>query len=420
MESTVIIFVIAVVLIVLRFVVFWRLEMLNMNVVRTQAKRPPSSEVTDVMSEAEYKKSLAYTLEKSKLNVLETFVGQLWLLGFLGWGVLGLWFAWVAEPLRALGAGVWSDSVYLYSFFVMYGLIGIPFSLYRTFNLEERYGFNTMTLKLYIKDAIKSLLISLVLMVPILAGVFWIYERLGSFWWLYGALFVIAFQFLMQILFPRFILPLFNKLQPLEAGTLRDEIFALAKKTEFQTNNILVMDGSKRSKHSNAFFAGIGKARRIVLFDTLVKQLTVTELKAVLAHEVGHYKRKHILKGMVFSIFGTMLMFYVLNLLVNTASFNQAFGLGGGEVAHTLILISLLSGTITFYLKPVFNAFSRKNEYEADAYAKAFTGSAPLISALKKLYKENLSNLNPHPVYSFFYYSHPTLREREKQLLAES
>ncbi len=402
---------IAVLLIIVKFIVFLRLERLNMGVARKHQQTPPTDALV-LMGEEKYQRSLAYTLAKARLNIIETLFGNVLLLGVLFSGVLGWWFALAGR----WSTGIWADSLAVFALFMVLGWLALPFSLYKTFRLEVHYGFNTTTWQLYVKDFIKSFVLSSVFTIPLLAAVFWLFESLGTYWWVYGAALALSFQFLMQLIFPRFILPLFNKLSPLAEGELRTQLLELARRTEFQAKNILVMDGSKRSRHSNAFFTGLGRSRMVVLFDTLVQQLSVAELKAVLAHEVGHYKHKHILKGMLFSVCSLILSFYVLSLCVEWAAFSEAFALSAGEPAHALVLIGMLSGTLTFYFKPFFNALARKHEYEADAYAKTFTGAQALGAALKKLYKENLANLHPHPAYSFFYYSHPTLQERITRL----
>jgi STE24 endopeptidase len=245
--------------------------------------------------------------------------------------------------------------------------------------------------------------------------------KLGDSWWIWGFALVFGYQLLIVVLEPRIIRPWFNKLTPLPEGELRARLLALAERTGFRASTIQVMDGSKRSGHSNAFFTGFGRFRRIVLYDTLVNQLTPEELEAVLAHEVGHYKCGHIPKMLIVSAALQLGMFAAIAWLMKTAWFNPAFGLPAGELAPALLLFSLLSSPIFFWLSPLGNLVSRKHEYEADAFARrAMNGPAALIGALRKLAEKNLSNLTPHPWFSGFYYSHPTLVERERALLQSS
>jgi STE24 endopeptidase len=251
-------------------------------------------------------------------------------------------------------------------------------------------------------------------------------EWTGANWWLYAAAVVIAFQLLLLLIAPALIMPLFNKFTPLPEGSLRERLFALAQRTEFPTRNIEVMDGSKRSRHSNAFFTGFGRLRKIVLFDTLIAQLTEPELESVLAHEIGHYKKRHVFKLLAVSIAGVFVAFAMIAWLARQEWFYRAFGFeqhagfAAANVAPAMLLFALLAGTITFWLSPITHIWSRKFEYEADAFARTIMGETQsLIQALRKLSEKNLSNLTPHPLYSGFYYSHPTLLERERALISQ-
>ena len=259
----------------------------------------------------------------------------------------------------------------------------------------------------------------LVLGAPILTLLLWFSESFKQTWWIWGFIAVAIFQILMIIVYPRFIIPLFNKLEDLPDGELKERLFDLADRGGFKARTIQVIDGSKRSSHSNAYFTGFGKFRRIVLFDTLIEQLDTPELEAVLAHEIGHYKKGHIVKIMAMSFAMTFLTFAIMGYLSNSEWFYLGFGFceasGFGPV---LLMYSLFAGAFTFWLTPIFNIFSRKNEYEADKFATSICGgSESLVSALRKLHKKNLGNLTPHPLYSAFYYSHPTLLERQEALL---
>jgi STE24 endopeptidase len=299
----------------------------------------------------------------------------------------------------------------------------LPFAWYAQFKLEERFGFNTTTMKTWIFDRVKGFLIAVLLGYPLLVLVLKLIEWTGTTWWLWAATVVIAFQLLLLLVAPAVIMPLFNKFMPLPDGALRDRLFALAQRTDFPTRSVEVMDGSKRSHHSNAFFTGFGRFRKIVLFDTLVAQLTEAELESVLAHEIGHYKKRHVLKLLGVSISGVFVAFAAIAWLACQPRFYSAFGFqhhGGfapANVVPAILLFSLLAGTISFWLSPFIHIWSRRFEYEADAFARATMGEAQsIIHALRKLSEKNLSNLTPHPLYSSFHYSHPTLLERERAL----
>ena len=247
-----------------------------------------------------------------------------------------------------------------------------------------------------------------------------IVEWTGSWWWLWAWAALLAFQLVMSLLAPILILPLFNRFIPLPEGSLRARLLALAQRTEFRAQSIQLMDGSKRSRHSNAFFTGFGRFRKIVLFDTLVEQLAESELEAVLAHEIGHFRKKHIPKTLLLSAIGSLAGFYVVHLLAADPSFYRAFGFERGSIAPVLLLFGLMSGVATFWLSPLAHWWSRRHEYEADAFAaQVMKEPRSLIGALRKLNEKNLSNLTPHPLYSGFYYSHPTLLEREQALSLE-
>ncbi len=376
-------------------------------------------EFTDFINEEDFRKSIDYSFAKSTPNLVEFPIDALLLIVILYSGITPWFYETVTLGLNFL-PGIWQDSFFIFSLFWFIGILTKPLEWYRTFSLEARFGFNTMTWKLWIVDFIKHTLISAILTLPLLAGLFYLVEAAGKFWWVWGWGGFIIFQFLMFLIYPQIIMPWFNKFTPLPEGELREAIFNLSRKLKFPAREIMVMDGSKRSRHSNAFFTGIGKGRRVVFFDTLVEQLNTKEMKAVFAHEVGHFKKKHILKMMLIMILQLFLFFFLADVFKDFSGFNENFGLTSGNLSHTLILLSLLSGVVLFWFKPLSNIFSRRHEFEADRFAREAMASdereLPLISALKKLYKENLGNLIPHPWYSFFYYSHPVLVERIRAL----
>jgi STE24 endopeptidase len=278
-------------------------------------------------------------------------------------------------------------------------------------------------MKTWMLDRVKGFLLAVLLGYPLLALVLKLIEWTGANWWLWAAVIVVAFQLLLLLVAPAVIMPLFNKFTPLPEGTLRERLFALAQRTNFPTRSIDVMDGSKRSRHSNAFFTGFGRFRKIVLFDTLIAQLSNAELESVLAHEIGHYKKRHVIKLLGVSIAGVLMGFAAIAWLARQQWFYRAFGFeyqagfAAANVVPAMLLFALLAGTISFWLSPLIHIWSRRFEYEADAFARATIGERQsLIQALRKLSEKNLSNLTPHPIYSGFYYSHPTLLERERAL----
>ncbi|HMJ90855.1 MAG TPA: M48 family metallopeptidase [Candidatus Acidoferrum sp.] len=395
------------------------LSRLNQQHVRANASAIPAA-FRGVIDESTYRKSVDYTLAKARFGNWNTIYDVLVLIAVLFSGVLPRGFA---EWQQQFGNSAWSMAAFLFAVGFALSIPGIPVDLYSHFRLEERFGFNTLTLRTWLLDRIKGLLLAAVLGYPLLVLVLKIVGWTGAHWWVWAWSIVVAFQLLLMLIAPALIMPLFNKFTPLPEGTLRDRLFALAERTGFPTRSIDVMDGSKRSRHSNAFFTGFGRFRKIVLFDTLVSQLTEAELEAVLAHEIGHYKKRHIMKLMTFSIVSLLVAFAVIAWLAQQNWFYNAFGFSPqssfapANIAPALLLFTLLAGTATFWLSPLMNAWSRRYEYEADRFAReAMREPEPLIGALRKLTEKNLSNLTPHPLYSGFHYSHPTLVERERAL----
>jgi STE24 endopeptidase len=295
---------------------------------------------------------------------------------------------------------------------VVFIATSLPTDLYSTFALEAKFGFNKTTVGLFVADKLKGLVLGLLIGVPFLFVVLWLMQTTGDYWWLWAVAFITVFQLLMIVIFPTFIAPWFNKFEPLKEGEFRERILALANQIGFTTSGIFTMDGSKRSAHSNAYFTGIGKAKRIVLFDTLIEQMTMAQGLAVLAHEMGHYKMKHIRRMLAVQTVFLFIGLYLLSLLLKTPTFFSAFGLTPSNHA-ALVLFSLVSGPATFYLGPLMNRLSRQHEYEADRFAAiTLRDGKPMEEALVNLTVKNLSNLNPHPWYSAYHYSHPTAVER--------
>ena len=407
--------IVVLVMLAAKFIAATCLDILNMRSVRAHSGDIPES-FKDFMDFDTYRKGISYTLDKTKFGIFESFCGLIFLSLVLALWILPKMFD---LGMDAFGVSVFGQAVTLIAMAVVLSLPDLPFELYSQFVIEQEYGFNNSTIKLWIADKFKSLLVGLVLGAPILTLLLWFSESFKQTWWIWGFIAVAIFQILMIIVYPRFIIPLFNKLEDLPDGELKERLFDLADRGGFKARTIQVIDGSKRSSHSNAYFTGFGKFRRIVLFDTLIEQLDTPELEAVLAHEIGHYKKGHIVKIMAMSFAMTFLTFAIMGYLSNSEWFYLGFGFceasGFGPV---LLMYSLFAGAFTFWLTPIFNIFSRKNEYEADKFAASICGgSENLVSALRKLHKKNLGNLTPHPLYSAFYYSHPTLLERQEALL---
>ncbi|MDC7219378.1 MAG: M48 family metallopeptidase [Spirochaetales bacterium] len=399
----------------LRFLFHWILSVLNMNSALKQKDRVPDF-AAPWIDEDRYSRARAYTKRKEEFGLVSFAVRSavtliILLSGFPG--TLDLFITGLFSSPLVQGVA------FIFLFSLITDLAGLPFEGYSQFVIEEEFGFNKMTGKLWLTDKIKENLLSLVIGFPLLALLFFFMDRTGELWWVYGWAFLSAFQLLMFLIYPSLIAPLFNKFTPLEEGELKDSLNELAEKCGFKTKGIFLMDGSRRSAHSNAYFTGLGRTKRIVLFDTLVESLSTAELTAVLAHEIGHYKKKHILKKLASSFLSSLALFYLLSLALNWTPLFQAFSFNAPSYHGVLIILMYFSSPFTYFLSPLLSRISRKQEYEADAYARNAMGSSKeLREGLMKLNKENLSNLTPHPLYSSFYYSHPPLRERWDALAA--
>jgi STE24 endopeptidase len=411
--------ILALVLILARSIAELWLSRLNQRHVRAHANKVPPA-FREIIEEATYRRSVDYTLAKSRFGNIADVFDTLMVIAVLFSGVL----PWAFGRFSAsCGTSIWTMAGFIFLVGIALSILGLPFAWYAQFKLEERFGFNTTTMKTWMLDRMKGLLLALLVGFPLLALVLKLIEWTGANWWLWASSVVIAFQLLLLLIAPAVIMPLFNKFTPLPEGALRERLFDLARRTGFPTRSIELMDGSKRSRHSNAFFTGFGRFRKIVLFDTLIAQLTEPELESVLAHEIGHYKKRHVMKLLGLSIVGVFVAFAAIAWLAGQEWFYRAFGFeyqGGftaANVVPAMLLFGLLAGTISFWFSPLVHIWSRRFEYEADAFARATMGEAQsLIQALRKLNEENLSNLTPHPLYSGFYYSHPTLLERERAL----
>jgi len=363
---------------------------------------------------AAHQKAADYTVAKTRLGVADLLIDTtVVLLLTLGGGfelLSRLWAAAFAPGSLAHGTTL------LLSLFLVQAAIGLPLALYRTFVVEQRFGFNRMTLALFVSDLVKQGLLVLALGTPLILGVLWLMERTGSLWWLYAWALVTAFSIVLQMIFPPLILPLFNKFTPLAEGELSRRVAALLARTGFRSRGLFVMDGSKRSSHGNAFFAGFGATKRIVLFDTLANRLEPPEVEAVLAHELGHYKLRHILKMIALGTALSLAGFWILGQLAAQPWFYAGLGVQTATTAAALALFLLAAPPFTFFLHPVMSRLSRKHEFEADAYATSNADAAQLAQALVKLYRDNASTLTPDPLHSAFYDSHPPAAARIARL----
>jgi len=362
------------------------------------------TEFADKVTLEEHQKAADYTRAKGSFGRLQLLIGTIIL--FL-WTLAG-GLNWLDQLWRTMDWGPLATGVaVLISFSLISSLIDIPSSLYSTFVIEERFGFNKSTLKTFFVDMIKGAALAIVIGVPLILLVLWLMESAGDLWWLYAWIALTAFSIIMMWAYPKFIAPLFNKFKPLEEGEVLDRLTSLLKRTGFNSDGVFVMDGSKRSSHGNAYFTGFGKTKRIVFFDTLLKHLSPTQVEAVLAHELGHFKRKHVLKGMIASMTMTLIGFAILAWLMKQEWFYSAFGIEQPSTYMALILFMLVSPAFTFFIGPIMARWSRKHEFEADEFAAKESDASELISALVSLYKKNAGTLTPDPLYSAFYDSHP-------------
>jgi STE24 endopeptidase len=409
--------IITLVLILARTVTELWLSRLNRCHVRAHRNEVPPA-FRGVMDESTYRRSIDYTLAKNRFGNIVNVFDAVVLIAVLFSGLL----PWAFGKF-GFGTSTLAMAGFLFVIGIALSIPGLPFAWYAQFKIEERFGFNTTSMKTWIADRIKALLLALLLGFPLLVLVLKLIGWTGPNWWLWAAAVVITFQLFLLLIAPAIIMPLFNKFTPLAKGALRERLFALARRTGFPTRRIDVMDGSKRSRHSNAFFTRFGRFRKIVLFDTLIAQLTEPEVESVLAHEIGHYKKRHIIKMLSVSIAGVFVAFAAIAWLAPQQWFYRAFGFehqtgfAAANVVPAILLFALLAETISFWFSPLIHIWSRHFEYEADAFARVAMGEKQsLIQALRKLSEKNLSNLTPHPLYSSFYYSHPTLLERERAL----
>jgi STE24 endopeptidase len=363
-----------------------------------------------------HQKAADYTIAKARLGILELAFGAAVL---LGWTLLGGLDALNQSLLAWLGAGLTQQLAVLASFVVIGGLIDLPFSLYGTFVLEEKFGFNKMSFKLWLQDAIKGAFIGALIGLPIAVLILWLMGTAGDLWWFWAWCVWMGFNVLLMLIYPSFIAPLFNKFEPLADEALKDRVTALMNRCGFTAKGLFVMDGSKRSAHANAYFTGFGASKRVVFFDTLLKTLTPGEVDAVLAHELGHFKHKHIIKRLAGMFAMSLAGFALLGFLSQQSWFFLGLGVRpitadvqGANSALALLLFMMAIPVFTVFISPLMAQLSRKHEFEADAYAVSQTQASDLKNALLKLYEDNASTLTPDPLYVRFYYSHPPASER--------
>ncbi len=361
----------------------------------------------------EHQKAAHYTIAKSSFSKITMFIGLVAFIVWLPLGYLDKLDLWVRANFET---DITRGLVMFGLFFAINLIIGIPQKIYSTFVLEEKFGFNKTTPSIFVTDFFKQLVLSAVIGIPFLYALLNIVEKLGSFWWLYAWIFMMSFQFLMILIYPTFIAPIFNKFSPLENSDLKTTIEKLLQKTGFAHSGLFVMDASKRSSHGNAYFTGFGKTKRIVFFDTILKSLSTNEVEAVLAHELGHFKHKHIVKMLVVSSISSLIGFFVLGFCYNSLEFFNAHFVTNQSSYMAILLFMLVSPLYTFFLTPLFSIMSRKHEYEADAFAANNSNAEDLITALVNLYKENANTLTPDPLYSKIYHSHPPATDRISHL----
>ncbi|MEQ9309341.1 MAG: M48 family metallopeptidase [Balneolaceae bacterium] len=385
----------------------------NLLNIRSLSKKLPE-EFSEVYDEQTYAKSQEYTKTNTKFGFITGSFDLVLLLVFWFSGGFNILDQWVRSfGFNELITGLF----FIVILMVGKSIISLPFSIYSTFVIEERFGFNKTTPKTFIIDLLKGLMLGAIIGIPLLAGILAFFMYTGEWAWLYAWLAVTLFTLMMQYIAPTWIMPLFNKFTPLEEGELRTAIEEYTEKIDFPLQGLFVIDGSKRSSKSNAFFTGFGKNKRVALYDTLIENHSVPELVAVLAHEIGHYKKKHIIKGMVISVVHSAVLFFLLSIFLNAEGLYDAFYMDEMSVYTGLIFFGMLYSPIEMILSIFMQLSSRKHEFEADEYAAKTTKNAEdMVSTLKKLSKDNLSNLTPHSFYVFLNYSHPPVLERIKAI----
>lgn len=395
------------------FALYIVIERINANYLKRYGQKVPVA-FNGMIDEKELKKISRYTADNIRFKLVQTSVSKIIFLYIILSGVLP-WLAASLEQVNFLIAGI--------VFFAVIGLVevsmGLPFDYYHSFVLEERYGFNTKTLKIWLSDLIKSMLVVIIIGTFLLCSLLLMVKYAGQNWWIWAWAIFLCFQLLMTILYPTIIAPLFNKFTPLEDSELKDSIKRLAEKEGLNVGGIYQMDATRRTRHTNAYFSGLGRAKRIVLFDSLIQSHSQDEILAILAHEVGHLKKNHIKKQLFIIAFVSLLLFFMASKLLAWNVIYESFGFSNMPCYVGLFLVGILWEPVNFFISPIGMAISRRFEREADFYSLGIVKTAkPLTTALKKMAKENLSNLRPHPIYVCFNYSHPPLLQRIEYLEA--
>ncbi|MEX3760891.1 M48 family metallopeptidase [Paraburkholderia phenoliruptrix] len=376
------------------------------------------SQFAGTIALAAHQRAADYTVERTRLTMIEIVVGAAVLIGLTLLGGVQVLDLAVTDWL---GRGYLGQIALVAAVIVITSAIDLPFDYYRQFVIEQRFGFNRMSLRIFVVDRVKGVLLGAAFGLPLLFVVLWLMNQAGSFWWLWTWIVWVVFQMLVLVLYPSFIAPLFNKFEPLRDEALKSRIEALMKRCGFAAKGLFVMDGSRRSAHGNAYFTGFGAAKRIVFFDTLLARLSGSEIEAVLAHELGHFKRRHVIKRMLVTFALSLAMLALLGWLTQQVWFYEGLGvrpsLVGGNSALALVLFFLALPVFVFFVTPLGSLTSRKHEFEADAFAATQTDAQDLVNALVKLYEDNASTLTPDPLYTAFYYSHPPASQRIDRLL---
>jgi STE24 endopeptidase len=395
---------------------YWLLS-LNLRNLKAEGKTVPA-EFAGVIDPDRLGRISSYTFEKSRLGIFESAAGSVIILIFFFGGVLGAYDRWIGSTT---GSFLWGGILFYLLLLYAETLLDIPFSLYSNFRIENRYGFNTMSVRLWSTDLIKTALISAVLGGAVIAGALAIVQESPARWWLWVWTFFLAVGVFVMYLSPYVIEPLFFKFEPLRAEGLEDKVRALMERAGLKVSRVFQVDASRRSRHSNAYFTGIGRVKRIVLFDTLLDQMSHDEILAVLAHEVGHWKKRHVLKGLILSEALALFGLFLAYRIVSWDGLPRLTGLSDASFYARTLIVGFVGSLVAFPLTPLFNYVSRRHEGEADRFASDLTGQPEAFaSALVKLSSENLSNLHPHPLYAKFYYSHPPVVERIRSLRAEA
>lgn len=390
------------------------LEGLNLRQLRRCAGEVPKV-FTGIIDPDLLRRTEAYTVATTRLGLIETAAGGLILALFLFGGLLPRYDRWIASLSDSFVLG---GLLFLWGLLLAKLLLGLPFGLYRTFRLEARHGFNTTTPRLWLADLAKSTLLSLLLSALLAAGALWLVQTSPQLWWLWLWILFALFTLLLMYVSPYLIEPLFFKFEPLRRPGLEEEIRTITEKAGVAVSRVLQVDASRRSRHSNAYFTGLGRVKRIVLFDTLLEQMSDKEILAVLAHELGHWKRRHILKRLLTAELVSLAVFYLAFRLIEWGGLPPLLGMAEASFAAQVVILSFLAGLAGFPFTPLTSWLSRRHEWQADRFATELTGEPDqLASALGKLARENLANLHPHPFYAWFHYSHPPLVERVERLV---